>query len=58
VVRRADLGEERGIVYRLRTAPTAKTNATALCSELKARGIDCLVIKEASSAIQSGSRAG
>lgn len=58
VVRRADLGEERGIVYRLRTAPTAKTNATALCRELKARGIDCLVIKEASSATQSGARAG
>jgi Flp pilus assembly protein TadD len=58
VVRRADLGEERGIVYRLRTAPTAKTNATALCTELKARGIDCLVVKEASSRTQSGSHAG
>ena len=48
MVRRADLGEERGTVYRLRTAPTAKTNAAALCAELKARGIDCLVVKEAS----------
>ncbi len=58
VVRRADLGGERGIVYRLRTAPTAKTDATMLCSELKSRGIDCLVIKEAPSVAQSGSYTG
>lgn len=58
VVRRADLGEERGTVYRLRTAPTAKTDATTLCTELKARGIDCLVVKETPSGTQSGSHAG
>lgn len=58
VVQRADLGEERGIVFRLRTAPTAKTSAAALCTELKARGIDCLVVKEASGETQSGSHAG
>ncbi len=58
VVRRAELGGDLGTVYRLRTAPTAKTDAAALCSELKARGIDCLVVKEAPSGTQSGSRAG
>lgn len=49
MVRRADLGGEIGTVYRLRTATTAKDEATALCDSLKARGIDCLVIKEAPS---------
>lgn len=58
VVQRADLGEERGIVYRLRTPPTVKDDATTLCTELKARGIDCLVVKEVPSGAQSGSRAG
>ncbi len=58
VVQRADLGEERGIVYRLRTPPTVKNDATTLCTELKARGIDCLVVKEVPSGAQSGSRAG
>ena len=58
VVRRADLGGDLGTVYRLRTAPTAKTDATALCTELKARGMDCLVVKVAPSGTQSGSRAG
>ena len=60
VVRRADLGEDRGTVYRLRTAPTAKTDATALCTELKARGMDCLVVKVkvTPNAPQSGPRAG
>ena len=47
VVQRADLGADVGTVYRLRTAPTAKSDATSLCSELKARDIDCLVVKEA-----------
>ncbi len=58
VVRRADLGEDRGTVYRLGTAPTAKTDAAALCTELKARGMDCLVIKIAPSGTQGGARAG
>ena len=58
VVQRADLGEDRGTVYRLRTAPTAKTDAATLCGELKARGMDCLVIKIAPSGSQSGSRTG
>ena len=58
VVQSAELGGDRGTVYRLRTAPTAKTDAAALCTELKARGMDCLVVKVVPSGTQSGSRAG
>ncbi len=35
VVQRADLGEDIGTVYRLRTTSTAKEDATALCGELR-----------------------
>ena len=49
LVRRAELGGDTGTVYRLRTAATAKDEATALCDSLKARGMDCLVIKESPS---------
>ena len=58
VVQSAELGGDRGTVYRLRTAPTAKTDAAALCTELTARGMDCLVVKVVPSGTQSGSRAG
>jgi hypothetical protein len=58
VVQRADLGGDLGTVYRLRTTPTAKTNAASLCAELKTRGIDCLVVKEAPSETRNGSHAG
>ncbi len=58
VVRRADLGGGQGTVYRLRTAPAAKSDATTLCTELKARGLDCLVVKEAPSEIQTGLHTG
>jgi hypothetical protein len=58
VVQRAELGADIGTVYRLRTTPTAKSDAATLCSELKARGIDCLVIKEAPSGSNAGSIAG
>ncbi len=58
MVRRADLAEDRGTVYRLRTAPMAKNDATALCTKLKARGMDCLVVKVAPGGPQSGSRVG
>ncbi len=58
VVRRADLGGGQGTVYRLRTAPTAKSDATTLCTELKARGLECLVVKEAPSEIQTGLHTG
>ena len=58
VVRRADLGEDMGTFYRLRTAPTTKSDADALCMELQTRGIDCLVIKEAPAASDGGSQTG
>jgi hypothetical protein len=58
VVRRADLGEDRGTVYRLRTSPTTKGDANALCTELQTRGIDCLVIKEAPAATDGRSQTG
>lgn len=58
VVQRAELGEDIGTVYRLRTASTAKDDATALCGELKSRGISCLVVKDASSETESGPLAG
>jgi lipoprotein NlpI len=58
VVQRADLGEEQGTVYRLRTAPAAKSDATSLCTELKARGLDCLVVKEVPSETLTGSYTG
>ncbi len=58
VVHLADLGEDRGPVYRLRTVPTTKGGAKALCLELQTRGIDCLVIKEAPAATDGGSQTG
>ena len=58
VVRRADLGEAKGTFYQLRTAPTTKGDANALCTELQTRGIDCLVIKEAPAATDGGSQTG
>lgn len=58
VVQRAELGEDAGTVYRLRTMPSAKSDAATLCSELKARGIDCLVIKETPGGTNAGSIAG
>ncbi len=44
-VRRADLGGDMGTVYRLRTRLAPERNAKTLCAELKAKGVDCLVIK-------------
>ena len=45
VSERADLGK-RGIFYRLQTGPFATlSEANQLCSALKSRGADCLVIK-------------
>jgi Flp pilus assembly protein TadD len=58
VVQRADLGEDIGTVYRLRTTPTAKEDATALCGELTSRGINCLVVKDVPDETESGPRAG
>jgi hypothetical protein len=58
VVQRADLGEDIGTVYRLRTTFTAKEDATALCGELTSRGINCLVVKDVPVETESGPRAG
>jgi len=46
IVRRADLGPDKGIYYRLRTPGFAKGDAQSLCESLKAQGIDCLVVRE------------
>jgi Flp pilus assembly protein TadD len=58
VIRRADLGQDVGTYYRLRTAPVTKGEAETLCTELKSRGIDCLVIKEAPANSDAETRAG
>ena len=45
-VERADLGAELGVFYRLRIGPMAdETAAKTLCGKLKARDIDCLVLR-------------
>jgi Flp pilus assembly protein TadD len=46
VIRRSDLGPERGIYFRLRTKPSSKETANQLCTALLARGHSCLTIKE------------
>ncbi len=58
VVRRAELGEDRGTFYRLRTVPTTKGDANALCTELRTREIDCLVIEEVPAATDGGPQTG
>lgn len=45
VFTKADLGQEKGVFYRLRTQPNAKASAKELCGALSKRGIDCLVVK-------------
>ena len=58
VVHRAELGQDVGTFYRLRTAPTSRGEAEALCTELKSRDIDCLVIKEAPAKVDAETQAG
>jgi Flp pilus assembly protein TadD len=42
----ADLGQENGIVYRLRAGPLADRAASdKLCSDLKGRGLGCFVVQ-------------
>ncbi|MEE8188936.1 MAG: tetratricopeptide repeat protein [Kiloniellales bacterium] len=55
-VRRADLGADKGIFYRLRTGLQTKDAADLLCMALKERGMDCLIVKEQPEA--GGSSAG
>ena len=45
-VERADLGAELGVFYRLRVGPMAdQATAKSLCDKLKARDIDCLIVR-------------
>lgn len=53
VIRRTDLGMEKGVYFRLRTKPTSKTAANQLCSALQSRGISCLTIKESPAAMEN-----
>jgi hypothetical protein len=46
VIRRSDLGPEKGVYFRLRTKPASKDTANQLCTSLQARGMSCLTIKE------------
>jgi len=52
VIRRSDLGPEKGIYFRLRTKPSSKTVANQLCSALQARGLSCLTIQEDPAAVE------
>ena len=43
---RADLGGDKGVYYRLRVGPFAEGEAAkSLCAKLKARNVDCLVVR-------------
>jgi len=53
-VERADLGAGKGVVFRLRTAPTAKARAQSLCEAMKARGVECLVVKSEPKMAETG----
>ncbi|MBY0501000.1 MAG: SPOR domain-containing protein [Alphaproteobacteria bacterium] len=43
-IQKVDLGEEKGIYYRLRTGYETSEQATTACSTLKERKVECLVI--------------
>lgn len=45
-VERADLGDGKGVYFRLRVGPFAnRAEAAALCARLKAREVDCIVVR-------------
>ncbi len=45
-VERADLGDGKGVYFRLRVGPFAnRAEAAALCAKLKAREVDCIVVR-------------
>ncbi|MHA1600585.1 MAG: tetratricopeptide repeat protein, partial [Alphaproteobacteria bacterium] len=46
VIRRSDLGPDKGVFFRLRTKASSKEAANQLCSALQARGLSCLTIKQ------------
>ncbi len=46
-VERADLGDDKGVYFRLRLGPFAsQAEAAALCAKLKARAVDCIVVRQ------------
>ncbi|MCH9021000.1 MAG: SPOR domain-containing protein [Proteobacteria bacterium] len=46
-VERADLGDGKGVYFRLRVGPFAnRAEAAALCAKLKAREVDCIVVRQ------------
>ena len=51
VIRRRDLGPEKGIYFRLRTKLYSKDIANQLCSALQSRGLSCLTIRENAAAL-------
>ena len=54
----ADLGREKGVVYRLGAGPLNSLAASdRLCSDLKSRGLDCLVVKLSGSAAKPATTA-
>jgi len=57
-VGRADLGGDMGTVYRLRTQPAPRQAAKSLCAALKAKGLDCLVIKSEPEIAENGASSG
>ncbi len=56
VIRRADLGADMGVFYRLRTPLITKDAADRLCGALKERGIDCLKVKATSGNTDTAAR--
>jgi len=53
VIRRSDLGLDKGVYFRLRTKPSSKAAANQLCTALQSRGISCLTIKESPAAAEN-----
>uniref|UniRef100_UPI0013C4FB5A SPOR domain-containing protein n=1 Tax=Desertibaculum subflavum TaxID=2268458 RepID=UPI0013C4FB5A len=44
VIQRADLGSDRGVIYRLRLAVADQGAGMALCERLRAAGLDCVPV--------------
>ena len=44
IIQKVDLGAEKGIFYRLRTGVTTQASAKQVCSTLKERKVECVVV--------------
>ncbi|HYE00465.1 MAG TPA: tetratricopeptide repeat protein [Alphaproteobacteria bacterium] len=44
VIQRAELGADKGVVYRLRLAVADRSAGTALCERLRNAGLDCVLV--------------